>query len=453
VDEEKLKYLVSFLEYPEETALIEYKSAIEFEPQSDFGAKLVKHILGQANTGGGYIVIGFREDSSQHLQRDSNLTDQVSGSFETTKLSQTVDSFLVPGQRIELQVHKIPLEGRIYPLISTQGFRDSPYFCGKTYLGAKSKPILKEGAIYVRDLAAKTVMAAGPEHWNSILKTAVAQRQTEFVENLRTLLGQLGLTVTNTQTVPGVESSELTESNEAWFTSESNSAREILRKLDSQAGFFELYHSPTRKIPNWDQSELLVAAEKSVVRKTGWPIGIVSRRPDSAPKPAAFGIRALIESSGFGFVDSWALAKNGAYYFIRQLDEDSHKNAARHGEQKSIYFDTRIWRVAESLLHCSNLYKQLGVESDQSISIKILHSGLKDRVLGVGDPMRMMQWDRKSHENESSWDKIVPLGSIEADLKELTRDVTNELFMLFEFWRPDETIFDQIFANFAKAKM
>jgi hypothetical protein len=51
------------------------------------------------------------------------------------------------------------------------------------------------GAIYVRDVAAKTVVIAGPEHWNAILKRAVAQRQTELVDHFRALLGQLGLAV------------------------------------------------------------------------------------------------------------------------------------------------------------------------------------------------------------------------------------------------------------------
>jgi predicted HTH transcriptional regulator len=148
MDADKFKFLLTLLEYPEESALTEYKSAIRFDSQSDFGAKLIKHILGQANTGGGYIIIGFQEDESHHLRRDSNLIDIISGSYETTRLSQSVDSFLAPGQRIELQVHRIPLEGRTYPVISTEGFKDSPYFCAKSYAGSKSKPILKEGAIY-----------------------------------------------------------------------------------------------------------------------------------------------------------------------------------------------------------------------------------------------------------------------------------------------------------------
>jgi len=80
---------------------------LPFDSQSDFAIKLVKHILGLANAGGGYIVIGFQEDSNRKLVPDPNLIDLVGRSYETTSLSQSVDSYLSPGQRIELQVHKV----------------------------------------------------------------------------------------------------------------------------------------------------------------------------------------------------------------------------------------------------------------------------------------------------------------------------------------------------------
>jgi predicted HTH transcriptional regulator len=86
MDAEKQKFLITLLEYPEETTLAEYKSALAFDSKTEFGAKLIKHILGMANTGGGYIIIGFQEAKSGKLLQDTNLTDVVSGSYETTRL-------------------------------------------------------------------------------------------------------------------------------------------------------------------------------------------------------------------------------------------------------------------------------------------------------------------------------------------------------------------------------
>jgi hypothetical protein len=418
-----------------------------FDSRSEFGAKLIKHILGHANTGGGYIVIGFQADKNGKLSPDPALTEDVSRSYETTRLSQSVDSFLSPGQRIELQVHKVLLDKLTHPVISVQGFNGSPYFCGKEFLSTTTKPILREGAIYVRDVAAKTVVIAGPAHWNLILKTAVSQRQTEFLEHLRSLLGQLGISIPGGMPKPHPAVAK----NQEWFESESKEARSKLRALHPDMGIFEVTHYPEGISTTWDQSQLVAAAQKAVARKTGWPIGMVMNRPEFAPKPTALGIRAVIEA-GDRF-DYWALNKNGGFYFLRIVEEDTDLGRQGRGEKRWIYFDTRIWRVAEALLHCASLYQELELPPETLITIRIVHSGLRNRFLGVGSQTRMMHWDRKSEEDEVVWSKTVPLGSIEATLGDLTREATRELFMLFEYWEPTDQVFGEVFTEFSKSKI
>jgi len=158
MDAENLAFLTTLVQYPEETATAEYRSGIAFDLNDDFGAKLTKHILGQANAGGGHIIVGFREETSGKLIPDPGMDVFVSGSYETTRLSQSVDRYLASGQRVELQVHKIERNTTVYPVISIQGFDESPLFCGRDFKGRDGKPILREGAIYIRDVAAKTVI-------------------------------------------------------------------------------------------------------------------------------------------------------------------------------------------------------------------------------------------------------------------------------------------------------
>lgn len=195
MDAEKLTFLNTLVEYPEETATAEYKSGIAFNSQDDFGAKVVKHILGQANAGGGYIIIGFKEGKSGKLAPDPAMDEAVSRSYETTRLSQAVDKHLASGQRIKLQVHKIELQSIVFPVISVQGFDDSPLFCGRDFKGSDGKLILKEGAIYIRDVAAKTVIIAGPDQFRTLLRLAVERRQSEVLNHFRSLLAEMGLSL------------------------------------------------------------------------------------------------------------------------------------------------------------------------------------------------------------------------------------------------------------------
>jgi hypothetical protein len=195
MDAEKQQFLLSLVDYPEETATAEYKSGVAFDPSADFGAKLIKHIIGQANAGGGYVVIGFKESTSGKLEPDQGMTSSVSGSYETTQLSQCVDKYLASGQRVELQVHKVEKNSVIFPVISVQGFDDSPLFCGREFKGQDGKPILKEGAIYIRDLAAKTVIIAGPDQFRTLLRVTVGRRQSEVLGQFRALLAEMGLSL------------------------------------------------------------------------------------------------------------------------------------------------------------------------------------------------------------------------------------------------------------------
>jgi hypothetical protein len=447
MDAEKLRFVTTFIEYPEETALTEYKSAVGFESRSDFGAKLVKHILGQANVGGGYIVIGFQEDANGKLRPDSALTEEVSRSYETTRLSQSVDAVLGGGQRIELLVHKISLNGKVYPVISIQGFKASPYFCGRDYVGTNGTPILKQGAVYVRDAAAKTVVIAGPDRWNSILKHAVAVRHEDFLERLRSMLGQLGIEIPT----PGSFPSKETQEQQRWYESESKSAYTLIETLHPGTGRYEVFHNPQGVSDAWDQAQLLAAAQKSVVRKTGWPIGLVMSRPEFAPRPTASGIRAIVDAQQL--FDYWVLSKSGEFYLLRLLDEDSDNLFQNLGDTRWIYFDTRIWRIAETLLHCSTLYGSLGLLTDTPINIRIRHSGLKGRKLGVANRMRHMHWERHIHEESVEWSRTITLGSIESSLKDLTGEASRDLFVLFEFWQLTDQVFTEVFDEFAKSRV
>lgn len=43
----------------------EYKSSLPFVGNDSFSLKLVKHIFGMANTGGGWTAIGFSDETSR----------------------------------------------------------------------------------------------------------------------------------------------------------------------------------------------------------------------------------------------------------------------------------------------------------------------------------------------------------------------------------------------------
>ena len=139
----------ALLTSPGERQQVDYKSSIAFDAGTEFGLKLIKHILGMANTGGGWIVIGY---DNLTLQPDSNHSPKVASTYDSTRLSEAVDKVKYGEQPIQLTVfmetHSVV--NSIHPIIHVLGFERSPFICRSTKSASDTnKTILKsEKSLY-----------------------------------------------------------------------------------------------------------------------------------------------------------------------------------------------------------------------------------------------------------------------------------------------------------------
>lgn len=210
-----------------------------------------------------------------------------------------------------------------------------------------------------------------------------------------------------------------------------------------QGAYWEAAHQPLHA-QAWTQKRLLEAARKSKCRNTGWPIGVVLTSPEHAPKPRADGIEVTIRGPDEGY-DYWSLSTQGAFYFLRRLEED-----VRDVKPKgALFFDTRIWRVAEIFLHCSRLYRELELPLKSQINVYISHHGLDGRILAASNSDRMMTLNRrKCTESSSNWHGAVMLDSIESELETHVKSVLAPVFMLFDFWEPADSVWKSVIDEF-----
>ena len=159
--EEDPRYLKELLEYPAESKGANYKSAVKFEKGTDFAAKLVKHILAFANSGGGCLIIGFKEQADRSLAPDSGITDEIVASYEAAKLCEHVEKYLGGQDRIGIKIYKEKFARIKYPIIKITGFQEYPFFCSEDYISPETgEAILKAGRVYIRTEGARTLVAA-----------------------------------------------------------------------------------------------------------------------------------------------------------------------------------------------------------------------------------------------------------------------------------------------------
>jgi len=207
----------------------------------------------------------------------------------------------------------------------------------------------------------------------------------------------------------------------------------------------ELTFNLTESSISIDQDTLLSALRKSEVRTFGWPLGLISPRPESQPRVRANGIDAEIRFQGS--YDYWALRNDGAFYVRQSLFEDKR-------DSESIFFNTRIVRVAEGMQLARNLYRELNVGQGSDVAIAIRHDGIRDRRLGSSNPARHMSPIlRKINEDEISSSAHFEHPATDAVIVSTTKILLDPFFMLFDFFKPSDTVYEEIITSFLNGQV
>jgi hypothetical protein len=177
---------------------------------------------------------------------------------------------------------------------------------------------------------------------------------------------------------------------------------------------------------------------------------LLGNHDDYKPRPTADGIRAEVaipekSLSGRPSYDYWALRSNGDFYLLQSLFEDQRA-------EKMLFFNTRIVRIAESLLFAVNLYRNLGVPSEVRLSVRITHRGIAERTLGSSSPNRQIL-PAVTHEDASQTEFVETLAQIQPGLVDHVRRVAEPLFMLFDFKQFNQAVYSDIIAKFEQGQV
>lgn len=200
------------LTHPGERQDVDYKSSIAFGADDSFSLKLIRHIQGMSNTGGGWLVIGMSETDDRGLVPDPAHSDAICSSYDPTTLSQKVDSYVARGQQVLVTVHieVHPNTGRRHPIIQVEGFERTPNVCRSDKVASDTREqILRQGAVYVRRPGAETVPVSTPQDWEDLINRCVRLRRDEFLAEFRDLFERM--------TSPSLPSPSATEELTVWM--------------------------------------------------------------------------------------------------------------------------------------------------------------------------------------------------------------------------------------------
>ncbi len=244
--------------------------------------------------------------------------------------------------------------------------------------------------------------------------------------------------------------------NKEWTEAQRALSLPHLQSL-SYTGGIEIRHSLDDRQLNFPQSQLLEAARNAQINTFGWPIGIVLETNEINPHPRTDGVFEEISikkhPSTFGHTSSydyWAFRRNGDYYLLKSYYED--ESIPPSGQQK-LFFNTRIVRVTEALLHCARLYNILKLDPTSIVQITIHHSGLKGRQLGASTNLRDLNTIRTCEEEEIETTISTKLMEIETNLIPLVKEIIQPLLILFDFFELHTSVYEDIINSFVAGRV
>lgn len=238
--------------------------------------------------------------------------------------------------------------------------------------------------------------------------------------------------------------------DEEWISKHRDSATIGLRNLERSA-FMEIHMTLCNFTLNILQGELLRRAREAQIETLGWPIGIVLDREGFRPRPTTDGIVTEVvikESDRQRSYDYWALRKDGDFYLFKSIFEDERR-------ENVIFFNTRIVRITETLLHAARLYSGLDVPRDAHYLVGIRHGGLKGRTLSTSSIARRLPSSSAtlSGENEVYSELDTTIEQTESNLVDLVESFTQPLFVIFNFFELNRGVLEDIVNKFVAGEV
>jgi len=121
--------------------------------------------------------------------------------------------------------------------------------------------------------------------------------------------------------------------------------------------------------------------------------------------------------------------------------------------KRAIWFDVRIWRIAEVILHSATLYRELNIPPTEPYVLAVNHQGLEAREFYYSKPRWPVSRGRICQSPAATWTTEVTQDYVISNLKSLVREVANGLFVLFDFAQVDQKVVDGIVDKFLSSRL
>lgn len=424
------RHLPEMVAYPLETTEREYKSWLDLNGDQH-RAIVAKSLIAHANSGGGFLIFGFREGENG-LDPDPARPADLS-MFSHDVINAIVARFAEPPFHCDVTCVAHPSSGEVFPVVVVPGGHTSPIRAKRSGPDGQHIGI---NSYYIRRPGPASEQPQSGREWDELIRRCVLSDRDRLVGQFRRLIQ-----------LPDVLSNEGAELGLAAVLDDWSSASDarweevVVANLGDlsrfEHGTYTITYCLNELTTDVEVSTLLEALRAAEGPETGWPMWLTGGNQDLRPYPFD-GVVECWLGAGTMFADAahsdfWRASRDGLLYIRRGYEEDSTSQL----EPGTILDLTLpVWRVAEGLLHARRLAEALDpsgrLESDVEFTFR--WSGLNGRRLKAWSSNRSLSLPRLCRQEEVRSRVVVSTRDIDSQLPDLTFQATRPLYEAFDFF-------------------
>lgn len=430
------RQLQALLAHPREDLHIEVKGWLDLTDEEQ-KADLAQAMLALANSGGGYILIGFTQGDTGYIPQQPRPQDLQVYSHDI--VNGIIQSYADPPFHCEVHYVSHPHTREPFPIILVPGGHRVPIRAKRDGPGTRH---VRQNAYYIRRPGPSSEPPRTAQEWDNLLRRCLLAHREELLNSIRAIL--LGETPSP---AAGLEAAR--KALEEWFLQSRVRWKAAVTERLGETGQERYEHGTWTvvyaiigdfELPSL--SGLLELLRRVEGHESGWPPWWVPTRDPIKPYAYEGVVECLIaepEHDGFfsdgAHSDFWRASREGKLFLLRGYHDDGNE-AREKGIQPGMVFDfvLPIWRVAECLFHAHRLATRLAGQS-ASVLIRFTWEGLANRVLSNwACPERYLSHARKCYQSAVTSELLISAGDIVDQLPEAVKEVTNPLYEAFDFF-------------------
>ena len=425
----KIQFIIDNLQ---ENLQVEAKNWLGGLQNNGDKARLAKAIIALANSGGGYIFIGFEDEKGADL-REIQPNDGEIKAFTQDGIAQVVHRFVTPPCQCRLEFTTRTGSKIKHPVIIVPGNHRTPVFAKR---GGPNGEI-ENDRVYVRRPGGYSEAARNQDDWEKLIDRLVKARHSEMLGAIRAILDPSSRILTEDAST--LEDWQ-TESYAEWQKIVNGFKADDPRRLERGHWTVSFAISPfeTRTL-----GQLNTALDREMPKLSGWPPFTYLYDDPVRPRPQDRCITAYLgwlqpeERLGDKeyLCDFWRISQDGKGFMLRPMQEDSRYYLAQvYPPPEGPFFDWvfPIYRMTEVLKFIEALGERFGGEGAE-FELLVTYFNTNGRRLECSEDRRIWLGDATCRADKLQSGRSALISDIATNLEELVYTLLKPVYGYFDF--------------------